>query len=84
MNDRPPTGTDGKQARRLKCGSALGHLFDHGCDAVTACIFNIVGLDGVGIGNTWFALMTQLVFQVAFFASNLILVHFNSQVRRGA
>ena len=25
---------DGKQARRTKSGSALGQLFDHGCDSV--------------------------------------------------
>ena len=27
-------GMDGKQARRTKSSSALGQLFDHGCDAI--------------------------------------------------
>jgi len=29
---------DGKQARRTKGGSALGELFDHGCDAISATV----------------------------------------------
>jgi ethanolaminephosphotransferase len=32
---------DGKQARRTGSSSALGQLFDHGCDAVNACIIPI-------------------------------------------
>ncbi|VDP97002.1 unnamed protein product [Trichobilharzia regenti] len=31
-------GTDGKQARRTKSSSALGELFDHGCDS-WVCLF---------------------------------------------
>eukprot|EP00466_Bigelowiella_natans_P012606 jgi/Bigna1/34540/e_gw1.6.278.1 len=34
-------GTDGKQARRLKCGSALGEVIDHGCDAMTSTIYAV-------------------------------------------
>jgi len=26
---------DGKQARRIRCSSPLGELFDHGCDALS-------------------------------------------------
>ena len=33
---------DGKQARRTDSSSALGHLFDHGCDAFITC-FMIYG-----------------------------------------
>jgi phosphatidylglycerophosphate synthase len=40
---------DGKQARRTKTSSALGMMFDHGCDALTTFVFTqglstIVGL----------------------------------------
>ncbi|KAH0477218.1 MAG: uncharacterized protein KVP18_000854 [Porospora cf. gigantea A] len=35
---------DGKQARRMKCSSPLGTLFDHGCDIVTVTLLSVAGL----------------------------------------
>lgn len=33
---------DGKQARRTNSSSALGELFDHGCDAVSTGAFTVM------------------------------------------
>lgn len=33
---------DGKQARRTNSSSALGELFDHGCDAVSTGIYVVI------------------------------------------
>jgi ethanolaminephosphotransferase len=33
---------DGKQARRTGSSSALGELFDHGCDAISCRIFHFL------------------------------------------
>ncbi|TRY57855.1 hypothetical protein DNTS_017653 [Danionella cerebrum] len=46
---------DGKQARRTNSSSALGELFDHGCDAVST-VFVAVGTCiccGVGVDSNW-------------------------------
>jgi len=42
---------DGKQARKTKSSSALGMLFDHGCDAVNAGIMAIIV--GGSLGTGW-------------------------------
>jgi len=73
-------GTDGKQARRLRCGSALGEIFDHGCDAVTTTIYASFCSEilDVGLDSTIGALFV-LHAQAAFFFSNLTLIHFERQ-----
>ncbi|GAA6076962.1 cholinephosphotransferase 1 isoform X1, partial [Tachysurus ichikawai] len=46
---------DGKQARRTNSSSALGELFDHGCDAVST-VFVAVGsciCAGIGAYPNW-------------------------------
>jgi ethanolaminephosphotransferase len=50
---------DGKQARRTKSGSALGELFDHGCDAFFTPLLqvNICVALGLGAGT-----VEQLIF----------------------
>jgi ethanolaminephosphotransferase len=60
---------DGKQARRTKSGSVLGHLFDHGCDALTT-VFELVKLAaslnaGVGYGTYILVFASSVGFYVA-------------------
>jgi hypothetical protein len=43
-------GSDGKQARRTKSGSALGELMDHGVDAVTTGLIASFFTDAFGFG----------------------------------
>uniref|UniRef100_A0A3B3CCJ8 Cholinephosphotransferase 1 n=1 Tax=Oryzias melastigma TaxID=30732 RepID=A0A3B3CCJ8_ORYME len=42
---------DGKQARRTNSSSALGELFDHGCDAVSTVFVAVGTCISCGIGN---------------------------------
>ena len=49
---------DGKQARKLGCGSPLGLSLDHGCDAVTTCLVPAIGCAFLQSGQTvWTVLM---------------------------
>ena len=43
---------DGKQARRLGCGSALGLSLDHGCDAVATVLIPAIGCAYLELGQT--------------------------------
>lgn len=49
---------DGKHAKRTKSGSPLGHLFDHGCDALSN---TIVGLQIACAMQFGYSTMTLLV-----------------------
>jgi len=73
-------GTDGKQARRTKSGSALGELMDHGVDAVVTAFAAMAVADATGFGVTspvsWFCVLGG---QTAFFLSNLTLLHKGKQ-----
>jgi len=79
-------GSDGKQARRCKCGSPLGELFDHGVDAlVTSLIFGL-NLSMLGLGHPeqnsmahWLSFWGLMLTQTAFFFSNLTLLHTETQ-----
>jgi ethanolaminephosphotransferase len=53
-------GIDGKQARRTKTGSVLGELFDHGCDAITALLMNLVAMHCMAMGPGWSTVCTIL------------------------
>ncbi len=58
---------DGKQARRTKSSSALGMLFDHGCDAINSVISPVTTAACVGMGwELGWVYLTSTVF-VAFF-----------------
>jgi ethanolaminephosphotransferase len=48
---------DGKQARRLGCGSALGLSLDHGCDAVTSCLVPAIGCAFMQTGQTFWTVI---------------------------
>ena len=69
-------GSDGKQARRTKTGSALGELMDHGVDAVATAFAAAVVADA-----TQFSLSSDVVWicvfggQMTFCMSNLTLLH---------
>jgi len=72
-------GIDGKQARRLKKGSALGELFDHGVDAWTCCIILMSVFSAIGVGydtetpqlNPIDMFITVWALQSSFFMSQL-------------
>jgi phosphatidylglycerophosphate synthase len=59
---------DGKQARRTKSSSALGQLFDHGCDAVSTLLSALSLCACLGAGPYW--TLTFITFSViAFFTA---------------
>jgi phosphatidylglycerophosphate synthase len=69
-------GSDGKQARRTGSGSALGEMMDHGVDAVVTGFLGVVAVDAMGFGLTSFAPWICIFgAQMAFFLSNLTLLH---------
>ncbi|GAB5371434.1 hypothetical protein AAMO2058_001579600 [Amorphochlora amoebiformis] len=73
-------GTDGKQARRLRCGSAFGELFDHGCDALTSSMYAIFSAEILDVGvSSKVGAIFILNAQLAFYCSNLTLVHLQRQ-----
>ena len=56
-------GMDGKQARRVGAGSALGEVVDHGSDAIVSCIYGVFLVDVFGIGlDAGWMLGTQSVY----------------------
>jgi ethanolaminephosphotransferase len=62
---------DGKQARRTGTSSPLGQLFDHGCDALGACLNVYVPMQVLKIGTnslTYYVYMGGLM--TTFFSSN--------------
>ncbi|CAK9035572.1 Vacuolar fusion protein MON1 homolog A, partial [Durusdinium trenchii] len=73
-------GSDGKQARRTKSGSALGELMDHGVDAVVTALISLFVADcfGYGITSVW-PWTFVIVAHVNFFLSNMTLVHSGRQ-----
>ena len=73
-------GSDGPQARRLKCGSALGELVDHGADAIVTGLFPyaMAELTGLGVDSPYFIMMLLGGF-MAFFTSNMTLLHQQKQ-----
>ena len=69
-------GSDGKQARATRSGSALGELMDHGVDALTTVFVTAASMDLAGYGardwRTWVPVLTSCG---GFFLSNLVLIH---------
>ncbi len=73
-------GVDGKQARRTKSGSALGEIMDHGLDALVTGPIAFISADTFGFGiDSWVLWISVFGSQMAFFTSNLTLLHRGSQ-----
>lgn len=52
---------DGKQARRLGCGTPLGLSLDHGCDAVTCCLIPAIGCAYLQLGLTFWTVIFVVI-----------------------
>lgn len=61
---------DGKQARRTKSSSPLGQLFDHGCDAICACLSSIFVAATIRSGATPFSFLVLLIHIIPFYFAN--------------
>ena len=48
---------DGKQARKMGCGSPLGLSLDHGCDAVTSALVPAIGCAFLQTGQSFWTVM---------------------------
>lgn len=47
---------DGKQARRTQSSSPLGHLFDHGCDALNVTLSGMSVMATIQLGAGWMSM----------------------------
>ena len=47
---------DGKQARKIGCGSPLGLSLDHGCDAVTSALIPAIGCAFLQLGQSFWTI----------------------------
>ena len=59
---------DGKQARKNGTGSVMGMLFDHGLDATTAIVMNVVLARIIQVGNGLPAILAIQISTVPFYA----------------
>jgi ethanolaminephosphotransferase len=74
-------GSDGPQARRMRCGSALGELYDHGVDALVTSFIWAICLETAGLGLPYMLVpWTMAATQAAFFFSNITLLHTSVQL----
>lgn len=60
---------DGKQARRTGSSSALGLLFDHGCDALTTTVIALMICTGLQLGPTGYTATLWSGMAFTFFAA---------------
>jgi len=60
-------GCDGKQARRTKSSSPLGHMFDHGCDAFSASFYLLCVFQAFQIGDNYVTVFLLFVFALFIF-----------------
>lgn len=58
---------DGKQARRIGCGTPLGLSLDHGCDAVTSCLIPAIACAFFQTGQTVWTVISIVIPPVAAF-----------------
>lgn len=73
-------GSDGKQARATKSGSALGELMDHGVDSITAVLISVLTNDLCGYGCAHPLTWSMILFPcAAFYLSNMVLLHTGRQ-----
>ncbi len=62
---------DGKQARRTGSSSALGMLFDHGCDALNATVSSIALCATFQLGAGWISFVFWLITTLVFYGATL-------------
>ncbi|TXT13401.1 hypothetical protein VHUM_00768 [Vanrija humicola] len=60
---------DGKQARRLGMGSALGEMFDHGCDAINTSLEVILACHALNLNRSWWTVASMTASLTNFYAS---------------
>ncbi|WVW78960.1 hypothetical protein I302_100923 [Kwoniella bestiolae CBS 10118] len=60
---------DGKQARRTGMASALGEMFDHGCDAINTTLEVILCAHALGLNRSWWTVASQAASLCNFYAS---------------
>ncbi|GMK57679.1 hypothetical protein CspeluHIS016_0405130 [Cutaneotrichosporon spelunceum] len=60
---------DGKQARRLNMGSALGEMFDHGCDAINTSLEVVLACHALGLNRSWWTVASEVASLLNFYAS---------------
>jgi ethanolaminephosphotransferase len=60
---------DGKQARRLGMGSALGEMFDHGCDAINTSLEVVLACHALGLNRSWWTVASEVASLLNFYAS---------------
>jgi len=58
---------DGKQARRTQNSSALGELFDHGCDALSTMLQIVTIIVATQLGNSYWGLTVMITIHSTFF-----------------
>lgn len=58
---------DGKQARRTGNSSALGELFDHGCDALSTLLQIVTIIAATQLGNTIWGFTVMIIIHATFF-----------------
>jgi ethanolaminephosphotransferase len=80
-------GSDGKQARRTKSGSALGELMDHGVDAVTTGMIASFLCDafGFGVRSPWpwvllFGAQVRQILQLCTYIYTYIYTYIHKQI----
>ncbi|WRT65238.1 uncharacterized protein IL334_002181 [Kwoniella shivajii] len=60
---------DGKQARRTGMASALGEMFDHGCDAINTTLEVVLCAHALGLNRSWWTVASQAATLCNFYAS---------------
>ena len=62
---------DGKQARRTGSSSALGMLFDHGCDALNATVSSVALCATFQLGAGWISFVFWLITTMVFYGATI-------------
>ncbi|KAF8553803.1 Choline/ethanolaminephosphotransferase [Imleria badia] len=60
-------GVDGKHARRSGTASALGELFDHGCDALNTTLEVILACRALNLGRSWWTVTSHIATLATFY-----------------
>lgn len=65
---------DGKQARRTNSSSALGELFDHGCDAVSTGASLLIAQQNQNFYSLFFYISIHFIWSPLFFYHQSLLL----------